>query len=85
MVLLYTVFLLTFVNSVENMIFLFSSYLRENTMCEGVKVLKNKNMSLLFPKKTISQTVLVWMSLLLFTPSYEVSNFESDILRTHKA
>lgn len=41
MVLLYTVFLLAFITSVE----------RENTMCGGVKVLKNKYMPIFMMSK----------------------------------
>ena len=43
---MYTVFLLTLVTSVESLIFFFCSSLRESTMHGGVKVLKNKNMSI---------------------------------------
>lgn len=51
MVLLYPVFLLTFVASIESLIFFFSSCLRESTMYGGVKVLKNKSMSVFIISK----------------------------------
>lgn len=69
MVLLYMVFLLTFVTSVENLIFLFSSYLRENTMCEGVKLLKNKNMSFLIISKENSLSNCVGLNVCAFVYS----------------